>query len=66
MAKFAYIQESRYELHELNAGLFELTWNGAFIAKLVSEEECRRVIWYYWTNLGKNIEPLTEEDFDDI
>ena len=61
--KYINLQDRRYEIIEIENGWFDLTCNGSYVAKLVSEEECRRVIWTYWTNLGVNLDPLLEEDF---
>ena len=65
----AYIQERRYEVKPISTtadGWVSLSCNGEHIAKLVSFEEARRVIWMYWTNIGICMDYLTEYDFDEI
>jgi len=63
----AYIQERRYEVKfKDGSDWVDLSCDGNFIAKLVSFEEARRVIWMYWTNLGVNLEYLTEDDFNEV
>ena len=66
LKKFAYIEGVRYEVKEIDGDWVELSGDGKHIAKLVDFEEARRVIWNYWANLGKNLEYLTEEDFNNI
>ncbi len=66
MAKFAYINEKRYEIYEIGGDWVQLTCDGADVAKLVSFEEARRYIYHYWVNLGYEMDYLTEDDFDDV
>ena len=52
-----------YKIKSIGNDWFELTCDDEVIGKMVSEEECRRVIWSYWTNLGVPMEYLEDEDF---
>ena len=63
--KVAYIQGRKYTVDEDKNGWWNLYSDSDFICKVVSFEEARRVIWMYWTNLGIDMEYITEEDFDD-
>jgi len=53
-----------YRIKPLHEDWHELSCNGTTIAKLVSEEECRRVIWQYWTEKGIKLNPIKDEDFE--
>lgn len=56
----------RYKIKDIGSGWFDLSCDGNFIAKLLGEQECRRVIWAYWTNLGVDMAYLTDDDFDEV
>ena len=65
--KVAYIQKRRYEVENIgDTEWVNLSCNGDHIAKLVSFEEARRVIYMYWVNLGVSLDYLTEDDFDEV
>jgi len=53
-----------YEIKPTNNDWFDLVCNDTLVAKLVSEEECRRVIWTYLVSIGKNIDYITDEDLE--
>jgi len=52
-----------YRIKDREDGWFELSCDGEHIALVVSEEECRRIVWTYWTNLGLNMPYLESESF---
>jgi len=57
-------QEERvYMIEPIGNDWYELSCDGSTIGKMVSEEECRRVIWAYWNNLGVEMDYLKDEDF---
>ena len=65
--KKATVQGKEYEIKEIGSeGWMQLVCDGTDICKLINEEECRRMIWSYWTHQGKDMEYLTEDDFSDI
>lgn len=64
--KIMYIQKRRYEIKDIGLGWFDLSCDGNLIAKLLGEEECRRVIWVYWNDLGVDMPYLTDDDFDEV
>ena len=55
--------DREYIIEESNYDWWNLSCDGSHIAKLVSEEECRRVIWSYWTNQGIYLDVITEDNF---
>ena len=52
-----------YRIEPIGKGWFDLSCDGNHIAKVVSEEECRRIIWAYWTNLGMSMPYLEDSSF---
>jgi len=56
----------KYTIVPVSAGWFDLNCDGCFIARLISEEECRRVIWAYWTNFGVDMDYITDADFNEV
>ena len=60
--KVLVLQDREYSITP-NREWFDLKCDGSQIARLVSEEECRRVIWNYWVALGVNIPFIEDKDF---
>lgn len=61
------VQKREYEVREFGEhGWMQLVCDGTEICKLINEEECRRMIWNYWTNQGIAMDYLTADDFDDV
>lgn len=48
---------------EKDSNWVNLTCNGEQIAKLVDEQEARRLIWTYWNNVGIKLDYIESEDF---
>jgi len=52
-----------YRIESMGNDWWNLTCDGNHISKILSEEECRRVIWAYWTNLGLSMPYLEADKF---
>jgi len=52
-----------YRIEDMGGDWWNLECDGNHIAKVLSEEECRRIIWAYWTNIGMSMPYLEEDKF---
>ena len=66
MKKQIIIQGNVFEIESITGGWWNLAINGEHYAKLVDEEECRRVIWLQFKNKDEEIEYLTALDFNEV